>query len=272
LQLSSLRDYCRAVVDIDTTDITNATLNEFIREGYDLIVYSEKRWPFYEVALSFDTVADQKDYTLAQISGNTTTGLSFVHDGSTFSAAGGGSNNVSLREVAALKTDSHILEYLGYDVGDIIYPVNRTPGGTPYYFSMWNQGGSASAAVSGQSIRLYPTPSGVETIYVRAYRNAVDFGGQTAVYRTAIADADTPDLPIAFDPVLSLYIIYRCYQQQEDAGMGQQYYAQFISELENLRARFEDTPAPQPVLLNSINASRWRANSILPNRLRYSWE
>jgi len=54
--------------------------------------------------------------------------------------------------------------------------------------------------------------------------------------------------------------------------MGQQYYAQFISELENLRARFEDTPAPQPVLLNSVNASRWRSQSILPNRLRYSWE
>ena len=67
-------------------------------------------------------------------------------------------------------------------------------------------------------------------------------------------------------------MIYRCYQQQEDAGMGQQYYAQFISELENLRARFEDTPAPQPVLLNSVSASRWRSNSILPNRLRYSWE
>tara|TARA_Y100000590_G_scaffold91567_1_gene103435 strand:+ start:858 stop:1664 length:807 start_codon:yes stop_codon:yes gene_type:complete len=267
LQLSSLRDYCRAVVDIDTTDITNATLNEFIREGYDLIVYSEKRWPFYEVALTFDTADGKKDYTMAEIS----TDMSITHDGVPFTG-GSAPTNLSLREIAAIKTDRHVLEYIGYEVGDIIYPLNRVPGGTPYYFSMWNQGGSASAAVSGQSVRLYPTPTGVETLYVRAYRNAVDFAGQTPIYRSAIADADTPDLPEAFDPVLSLYVIYRCYQQQEDAGMGQQYYAQFISELENLRARFEDTPAPQPVLLNSVSASRWRSNSILPNRLRYSWE
>ena len=197
MQLSSLRDYCRAVVDIDTTDITDATLNEFIREGYDLIVYSEKRWPFYEVALSFDTVNGKKDYTMAEIS----TDMSITHDGVAFTG-GSAPTNLSLREIAAIKTDSHILEYIGYEVGDIIYPLNRTPGGTPYYFSMWNQGGSASAAVSGQSVRLYPTPTGVETLYVRAYRNAVDFGGQTPIYRNTIADANTPDLPEAFDPCL----------------------------------------------------------------------
>ena len=267
MQLSTMRTYVRNVVDIDTTDIADTTLNEFIREGYDLIVYSEKRWPFYEVAVSFSTVDGQKDYTMAEISNS----MSITHDGVAFTG-GSAPTNLSLKEVAAIKTDSHILEFIGYDVGDIIYPLNRTPGGTPYYFSMWNQGGSASAAVSGQSIRLYPTPTGVETLYVRGYRNAVDFAGQTPIYRNAISDADTPDLPIAFDNVLALYAIYRAYQQQEDAGMGQQYYAQFIGELENLRARFEDTPAPQPVLLNSVNASRWRANSILPNRLRYSWE
>jgi len=46
----------------------------------------------------------------------------------------------------------------------------------------------------------------------------------------------------------------------------------FLSELQNLRERYEDMPAPQPVLLNSRNASRWRSQVILPNRLRYSWE
>ena len=71
------------------------------------------------------------------------------------------------------------------------------------------------------------------------------------MYRTAIADADTPDLPVPFDNVLSLYVLYRSYQQQEDAAMGQQYYSQFIQELDNLRARFEDSPAPQPLMLNS---------------------
>jgi hypothetical protein len=137
---------------------------------------------------------------------------------------------------------------------------------------MWASGSSASAGISNQVIRIYPTPSGVETMYVRAYRNPVEFGGNTVVSRTAIADANTPDLPVPFHNVLALYAIYRSYQQQEDAAMGQQYYSQFIQELDNLRARFEDTPAAQPILLNSVRASRWMSQSYLPYRLRYSWE
>ena len=81
---------------------------------------------------------------------------------------------------------------------------------------------------------------------MRGYRNPVEFGGNTVVNRSAIASTDTPDLPVPFDNVLALYAIYRSYQQQEDAAMGQQYYSQFIQELDNLRARFEDSPAPQP--------------------------
>jgi hypothetical protein len=50
-----MRDYVRNVVDITSSnDISDATMNTFIREGYDIIVYSEKRWPFYEVAVTFD--------------------------------------------------------------------------------------------------------------------------------------------------------------------------------------------------------------------------
>jgi len=267
VQLSDMRDYVRNVVDIDSTDITDATLNTFVREGYDIIVYSEKRWPFYEAALTFDTVASQKDYTLSEVGTN----LSFTHDGVTFSGASA-PKNVGLREVASLKTDNHVLEYIGYDTGDIIYPLDSNSTGKPWYWSSWNSGVSASAAVTNQTVRLYPTPSGVQTITVRGYRNPVEYGGTSAVYRTAVANADTPDLPVPFDNVLSLYAIYRSYQQQEDAAMGQQYYAQFIQELDNLRARFEDSPAPQPLLLNSIRASRWLSQSYLPNRLRYSWE
>ena len=262
-----MRDYVRNIVDITVNDIADTTMNTFLREGYDVIVYSEKRWPFYETALTFDTVVSQKDYSMTEIAVN----QSFVHDGVTFSGVAAPSN-VGLREIAALKTDNHVLEYIGYDVGDVIYPLDSNTTGRPWYWSMWSGGSSASAGISNQTIRLYPTPGEIQTISVRGYRNAVDYGGNTAVYRTAVADADTPDLPIPFDNVLTLYAIYRSYQQQEDAAMGQQYYAQFIQELENLRARFEDAPAAQPLILNSMRASRWMGQSYLPNRLRYSWE
>ena len=263
-----MRTHVRDIVDITSSDISDSVMNEFIREGYNLIVYSEKRFPFYEVALTFDTVGGQKDYPIADIAAN----LSISHDGVTFSSAGGGGSNLGLREIAAMKNDDHVIEFIGYDTGDIIYPINSNSSGRPWYWSMWASGASASAATSNQVIRIYPTPGSGETIYVRGYRNAIEFGGNTPIYRTAIADADTPDLPVPYDNVLSLYAIYRSYQQQEDAGMANQYFALFQGELDNLRARFEDSPAPQPLLLNSMRASRWMSQSYLPNRLRYSWE
>lgn len=260
-----MRDYVRNVVDIDSTDITDATMNTFIREGYNVIVYSEKRWPFYESAITFQTVVDQKDYTITEIGTDSTTGVKLTHDGVEFSGASA-PKSPGLREIASLKTDGHVLTFVGYDDTDIIYPVNSSTTGNPWYWSVW--GGQNSAI----TIRLFPTPSEVETIYVRGYRNAIEFGGTTITYRAAIADANTPDFPDPFDNVLSLYVIYRSYQQQEDAGMGNQYFALFQGELDNLRARFEDTPAPQPLRLNSRNASRWRSQTIMPDRLRYSWE
>jgi len=267
VQLTDMRDYVRNIVDITVNDIADTTMNTFLREGYDVIVYSEKRWPFYETALTFDTVVSQKDYSMTEIAVN----QSFVHDGVTFSGVAAPSN-VGLREIASLKTDNHVLEYIGYDVGDVIYPLDSNTTGRPWYWSMWSGGSSASAGISNQTIRLYPTPGEIQTISVRGYRNPVDFAGTSPVYRAAIAAADTPDLPEPFNTVLALYAIYRSYQQQEDAAMGQQYYAQFIQELENLRARFEDAPAAQPLILNSMRASRWMGQSYLPNRLRYSWE
>ena len=48
--IEQMRSYIRSVVEIDSSDIDDATLNRFLGEGYDQIVYSEKRWSFYEVS------------------------------------------------------------------------------------------------------------------------------------------------------------------------------------------------------------------------------
>ena len=263
MQLSEMRDYVRNIVDIDTTDISDSVMNTFIR--YNLVVFSEKRWPFYEVAVTFDTVASQKDYSLAEVGSNATSGVQLAHDGVTFSGAAA-PKTPGLKEIAALRTDGHVLEFIGRDDADMVWPLNGNTTGDPWYWSSWgNQGGALQ-------IRLYPTPSAATTIYARGYRYAIDFGGNTAVYRGGVADADTPDWPDPFDNVLTLYVTYRAYQQQEDAGMGNQYFSLFQGELDNLRARFEDSPAPQPLLLNSRSSSRWWSQSYMPNRLRYSWE
>ena len=55
LTLAQIRTQVRSVVDIDSTDIDDTTLDTMIGQGFDLIVYSEKRWPFFEVRTTFNT-------------------------------------------------------------------------------------------------------------------------------------------------------------------------------------------------------------------------
>ena len=234
MDISTMRSYIRSVVDIDSSDIADDTLNRFLGEGYDKIVYSEKRWPFFEVSTTFTTSSDTKDYSLATVGASVTNGI---------------------REIAALKTDNHVLEYIGRDDGDVAYPLDSDSSGNPWYWSFW-----------ADTIRFYPTPSSGETIYVRGYKNPAAFGAGSS-------DATEPsDLPDPFHMVLATYGIARAYEQQEDPAMSAQYFSIFNQELDNLRARYEDMPAWQPVRLNYRRVSRWRSQSYLPDRLRYSWE
>jgi|TARA_R110000824_G_scaffold52919_2_gene146867 hypothetical protein len=234
VNILEMRDYIRSVVDIDVSDISDDVLNRFLGEGYDLIVYSDKRWPFYEVQNTFPTVADQKDYSLAEVGVNITNGL---------------------REINALRTDRHVITFVGRDEGDVVYPIETNTTGEPWWWSYW-----------AESVRLYPTPSSVLTVSVRGYGDPTAFGAGSA-------DTVSPsDLPTPFHVVVATYGLARAYEQQEDPTMANQYFAIFQQEFTNLKARYNDMPAPQPVLLNSRSASRWRSQVILPNRLRYGWE
>ena len=229
-----MRSYVRSVVDIDSSDISDDTMNRFLGEGYDVIVYSEKRWPFFEVEATFPTVASQKDYTLAVVGGSVTNGL---------------------RDIASLRTDDHVITYVGRDTGDVVYPLDVSGTGEPWWWSYW-----------AENVRLYPTPSAVHTVTLRGYAEPAAFGAGSS-------DATEPsDLPTPFHIVVATYGIALAYEQQEDPVMAAQYFAVFNQELDNLRARYEDTPSPQPIIVGSRRASRWLSQSYLPGRMLYSWE
>lgn len=234
MQIEEMRAYIRSVVEIDSSDISDDVLNRFLGEGYDQVVYSEKRWPWYEVSSTFDTVASTSDYTLATVGASITNGL---------------------REIQSLRSTEQVLTFLGRDNGDIVYPIDAASSGLVYYWSFW-----------AETVRLYPTPSGAQTIHVRGYKNPTAFGAGSA-------DGTSPsDFPEPFHIVIATYAISRAYDQQEDPEIAANYFQTFGRELDNLRARYLDSPAPQPLILNTMNASRWRSQSIMPDRLRYSWE
>ena len=97
MNIEDMRSYIRSVVEIDSSDISDATLNRFLGEGYDQVVYSEKRWPWYETETTFTTVAGIKDYTLATV-------------GASVQNTAAPPVNVGLKEIQALRTDDEILQ------------------------------------------------------------------------------------------------------------------------------------------------------------------
>jgi hypothetical protein len=234
VNIGEMRSYIQSVVEIDSSDISNDVMNRMLGQGYDQVVYSEKRWPWYEVSTTFNTVAGTSDYAIAAVGANVTNGL---------------------REINSLRTDDHVVTLIGRDAGDVVYPLDSPGSGDCYYWSYW-----------AETVRLYPTPSAAKTIYVRGYKNPSAFGAGSL-------DSVTPsDFPEPFHQVIATFGIARAYEQQEDPGMAREYQSIFSRELDNLRARYLDSPAPQPLVLNTLSASRWRSQSIMPNRLRYSWE
>lgn len=228
MTLVQMRTQARAIVDIDTSDISDTVLNNIIGQGFDAIVHSEKRWPFFDVSTTFSTSAGTKDYTIATIGASVTQGL---------------------RDIVALRNDDHVLKYIGSDDADSNYPLNVSSSGQPWEWSFWND-----------TVRFYPTPDTVKTIYVRAIRNATDFGSGSS-------DSATPDLPDPFHPVLVTYAISKCYLQQEDPVMAEQYQRSYLIELDNVARRYADAPAPQPLVANSRSSTRYLAGM---GRLRYA--
>ncbi len=92
MNLGEMRSYIQSVVEIDNSDISDDVMNRMLGQGYDQVVYSEKRWPWYEVSTTFDTVSGTSDYTLATVGASVTNGL---------------------REINALRTDDHVLTHIG---------------------------------------------------------------------------------------------------------------------------------------------------------------
>jgi hypothetical protein len=136
-----------------------------------------------------------------------------------------------------------------------MYPLDSESSGSPLYWAFW-----------GDTVRLYPTPGSALTVTVRGYRNAAPFG-------SGVSGTATPDLPEPFQRLLTAYGLSRAYHQQEDPQMAQQYMGIFGAELDNLTARYDDSPAPQPLVLNAgTPRTRFGTRFGASGRLRFNWE
>jgi hypothetical protein len=125
------------MVDLDETDLPDSIVDQFAREGFQRIYSLERRWPYLQETYSFNTVANQREYTISTIG--------------------------DIREIISVVDTSQSgarLTLIPYDNAEEIWLGTTDVPSRPYFYSFWDK-----------KLQLWAKPDAIYPITVRAYRN-----------------------------------------------------------------------------------------------------
>jgi hypothetical protein len=203
--LDQLRRYVRQHLDLDESEVPNDLLDVWARDATIKIARTRKRWPFFETSWTLQTVSGQNDYSFSSFS-------------------------PSVDEITSIVRNDARLRYLGRDEAEAAYLPYQTNNGSVEFFNVW-----------ADTLRLYPTPDGNETLYLRGYRKVDDWVADGA--------GAVPDFPDDFHDAVRLYLLGMAYLQQEDPEMAGQFINAFNAEMDLLKKQYGEMPGPYPVIL-----------------------
>lgn len=140
---SELRQTVRDITDLDIVDLPDALLDVYIRDGYYRILDLEKRWNFLERSFTFSTIAEQREYVVADLISDPISQIVSIVD-----------NTGSGLRLNMISHDEAENTYVGsYDIS-----------GDPLFYSVWEG-----------KIHLFPRPNNARTLNVRGYREPNDW-------------------------------------------------------------------------------------------------
>jgi len=127
------------MADLDETDLSNTLIDQFAREGFQRIYALERRWPILQETYTFNTVANQREYTISTIG--------------------------DIREIISIvdtSTQGARLTLIDYNQAEETWLGNLDVPSRPYFYSFWDK-----------KIQLWAKPDIVYPMTVRAFRNPV---------------------------------------------------------------------------------------------------
>jgi hypothetical protein len=139
ITLTTLRSQVRDMADLDENDLSNAVIDQFAREGFQRIYALERRWPILQETYTFNTVANQREYTISTIG--------------------------DIREIISVvdtSTQGARLTLIDYNDAESIWLGNLDVASRPYFYSFWDK-----------KIQLWAKPDIVYSMTIRAFRNPV---------------------------------------------------------------------------------------------------
>ena len=139
ITLTTLRSQVRDMADLDETDLPNSLIDQFAREGFQRIYALERRWPILQETYTFNTVANQREYTISTIG--------------------------DIREIISVvdtSTQGARLSLIDFNDAESIWLGNLDVASRPYFYSFWDK-----------KLQLWAKPDIVYPMTVRAFRNPV---------------------------------------------------------------------------------------------------
>ena len=139
ITLTTLRSQVRDMADLDETDLPNSLIDQFAREGFQRIYALERRWPILQETYTFNTVANQRAYTISTIG--------------------------DIREIISVVDTSAQgarLTLIDFNEAEETWLGNLDVASRPYFYAFWDK-----------QLLLWAKPDAVYPMTVRAFRNPV---------------------------------------------------------------------------------------------------
>lgn len=211
---ADLRGLVRAQLDMDDEELPSTTLDPWLDDAYDQTLTLSDRWPFFEDAWTFTTVASQIAYPLASLAAAHANSYAIQTIGSVMDTTTAGGEKF-------VKNISHDFAEQAFGLGGLGQAV-------PAYFSRWST-----------DLYLWPSPFGSRTIKVRGYRKGA----------WGAADADVVDADDRLHVPLSYYAIAMAYGQQEDEILKADWMGQWGSAVRRAHDAILAEPQSRPLVL-----------------------
>lgn len=218
-QLSNYRTDIRAITDLDSTDLPDATLDMFLRDGARYAQrFNQGLWPFFEELWTFDTVDEQAAYDMD-------TEVAEDH-----------ASDYLVAQIRTVRRDDLTLIPWNRDTYERTVRVDATTEGKPSYWTLW-----------GENLTLYPVPDGIYTLTVRGWRKGMNWIGDGT---TATVVSDMPE---EFDDAILQWALGDTYAHQDEPATSLYYHNRADLTLTQLEDQY-DQSIPTDIVMNRGSA------------------
>ena len=221
--------------DNDIDDINQDLVLQFLKEGFQTIVDSETRWPWFES--EYTSVANFGEPFITNFALNHTYSPYFTTPQIvTINEIKEVVNVIAIQGTQQFENYGNELIYIGQHQAERIWIGATNQTGIPGYFSMWSN-----------RVYMWPRPNQLYTLYIRGYRQP----SFTWLQNSNDAEStDYVDLDLESQACLISYTMSRMYQFQEDPEMSGVYRNQFATNLKNYQDYLTAPSSNQPIIFS----------------------